>query len=174
MIKTRLTLSTFAVLVLSLIMFFIIIKEFAVINNKFYIFFPTIVMDCTLVIALFSIMIGRTIDKPLLQIQNDIELSLLNNRATLMEDNLTLGDSFRYSEIQKIEMQIKAVIAYVNKQTNDAAFGIIAKKVAHNIKSPLSTLQSCKTELKKLTGVNDKLTNQLSIAIDSIKYYKKQ
>ncbi len=169
-IKTRLIFDIFALITISIIIFFLIIKNFSIVSDSFYIFSPTIIMNSTLIIALFARIIGRAIDKPLLQIQNDIENSLLSKETNLIEDALTLEDSFRYGEIKKIEVQIKAVIAYVNKQSNDAAFGIIARKVSHNIKSPLTTLESCKNELRKVGGANEKLAQQIGIAIDNIKY----
>lgn len=169
-IKTKLTFLTFAAIAIILIMFFILLKEFSVINKTFFIFFPTIMMDFTLVIALFSITIGKAIDKPLLQIQNDIERSFLNKQTNITENQLMLDDSHRYSEIQRIEMHIKSLISYVNKQSKDAAIGILAKKVAHNIKFPLIVLQDCKNKLKSYIEVDEKLIKDLSVSIDNIKY----
>ncbi len=168
-IKTKLTISTFAVAVLCLILFFGVMKEFSSISDTFYIFYPTFIMDFTLAIAVFSRVVGRSVEAPIIQIQKDIERSFEKNLNPI-KDNLLFMDSRRYSEIQTIEMQIKSLISYIDKHSKDAAIGILAKQVAHNIKSPLLVLRNCKNRLKSFINVDEKLVNDLNLSINNIQY----
>lgn len=166
-IRIKFTFSSFTMISLSLIMFFVLIKQFATINEEFYVFFPTIIMVSSLIVALISIFIGRTVEKPLIDIQNDINNLLVNNNTV---DDFKIANSEQYSETQQIEQKIKTLILLVNKQSKNAAIGILARDIAHDIKSPLSILQYCKDTLSNIIEVDEKLLKSIKIAIDSIKY----
>ena len=75
-----------------------------------------------------------------------------------------------YDELQDIEIKIRQLIALVKEQSKDAAVGILAKKIVHDIKSPLNLMQSCSNELKQNSNIDVKLIKSLRLAIDNIKY----
>ena len=156
-IKTSLTFNTFFVVVFSLILFFMILKEFSVVNESFYIFFPTIIMVTTLVITVFSIISSRMIVRPLLQIQNDIETSLNNSEEDASKGSFVLNNPRGYSEIKNIETKIKTLISYVNHQSKNAAIGAITVQVAHDIRSPLVSLQQYVDEINTPLPESDKI-----------------
>jgi hypothetical protein len=62
-IRTNLTFKIFSMLAISLVMFYVVLKEFSVINEKFYIFLPTIITGFTLIIAIFSILSSKMIEQ---------------------------------------------------------------------------------------------------------------
>jgi signal transduction histidine kinase len=166
-IRIKFSFYSFVMIVFSLILFFILLKQVATINEKFYIFFPTIIMIGSLIIAFISIFIGKTVEQPLLNIQNDINHVLLNDKSVT---DFKIIDSKHYSETQRIAQQIKTLISLVNKQSKDAAIGLLAREIAHDIQSPLSTLQYCKDKLSNIVEIDEKLLKSLKTSIDSIKY----
>ena len=76
----------------------------------------------------------------------------------------------QYDENKNIELQIMNLISLVKNQSNDAAAGILAKKIIHDIKSPLTVLESCKSQLKKFNDLDRNLIQSLTVSIDNIKY----
>jgi|GEM_PF-6422479 len=166
-IRIKFSFYSYVMIVFSLILFFILLRQVATINEKFYIFFPTIIMIGSLIVAFISIFIGKTVEQPLLNIQNDINHVLLNDKSI---NDFKIIDSKHYSETQHIAQQIKTLISLVNKQSKDAAIGLLAREIAHDIQSPLSTLQYCKDKLSSIIEVDEKLIKSLKTSIDSIKY----
>jgi hypothetical protein len=62
-IRTNLAFRTFSIGAISLVMFYVIFKEFSIINENFYIFLPTIILGLALMVAIFSILSSRRIEQ---------------------------------------------------------------------------------------------------------------
>ena len=165
-IRIKFTFSSFIMIVLSLILFFVLIKQVAIINEKLYIFFPTIIMIGSLIITFVSIFIGKTVEDPLVNIQNDISGILSNNKTI---SDFQIIDSKKYSEIQQIEHQIQQLILIVKQQEKDFAFIAISRKVIHNIKSPLRTALSCNQRLYKNNKLNDNLVRKVNRSLQNMR-----
>ncbi len=141
-IRGRLTFWAFAIAFLSLIIFFIIVHHFATISPQFFIFFPTIIISYSLIVVFFSILVGTAFEHPFIQIQNNIENMLINN-AIEVNENFTIDEFIYLQKHLSTTISTKEEKDKITKQ-----FGEFAAEVAHDIESPLNTLEVVVSNLK--------------------------
>jgi signal transduction histidine kinase len=73
-------------------------------------------------------------------------------------------------EFQQIDKQIRNLILRLKKQEKDVAFTTIARKVIHDIKSPLKTAVLCNRALSIQKNINNDLILKIDRALQNIHY----
>ncbi|HLX53238.1 MAG TPA: hypothetical protein VKR58_04830, partial [Aquella sp.] len=105
---------------------------------------------------------GKLFVEPL----NTILNSLLQVEKVTKNDRSYINSK----EIMEITTKVEQLLQQVKEQSKNAAVGLLAREIAHDIQSPLSTLQYCKDKLSSIKEVDKNLLKSLKTSIDSIKY----
>lgn len=162
-IKNQLIFWGFGFAFLSFIFVFIIMKKFSIINEMFFIFFPTIIMNYSLIIVFISILIGNVLEHPFKKLRKNIEYLLINNDKAKIDSNFSI-EEFNFLQ----EYLMKAFEFREEKNKMEKRFGEIATRMAHDIGSPLSAMGTVVSNLKKIGIAKDDI-NLLEMCMSNIK-----
>ncbi|MBP9742032.1 MAG: HAMP domain-containing histidine kinase [Burkholderiales bacterium] len=126
-----------------------------------------VTLICCILICAILIPLTKSIPNQLFLKPVNMLLGTLRNAEP---DSRKNGEYEQSIELVEISDKLNNLINMIEQKSKDAAMGILAKSIAHNLKSPLLVLQDCKNKLKNFASMDEKLIYDLGIAIDNIKY----
>ena len=149
-IKTRLVWWAFGLSVSSFLLFFVMEYFFSIIDATILLGLPFFLMLYSVIVVLFSIFIGKTLEAPFKKMENNIKILKFENTAS---ETIKLDADFSAQEFVFLHNFI--VDAFAFKESSIAQkkrLTTLAAQVAHDIRSPLAALN---TSLKLLPQIPD-------------------
>lgn len=129
-IKSNLVFWTFSISTISFMLFFIAAYSFSLIDKVIFAGLPFFIMTYSVILVIFSVVMGRHFESPFKTLASNIEDFMINKNKSEVAFSI---DEFAY--LQKFLLDMFEV----NEQKNRAEkeLGTLAAQVAHDMRSPL-------------------------------------
>ena len=150
-IKSKFILWCFGMAIISFVLFFIFAYVFSIINKTEFLGLPLFVMIYSAIVIVFAMYLGEYFEEPFKKIENNIRVLMHRGQKE------NFDTSFSIQEFIFLQKFIVNAFEHLEKDQNTKQLGELTAQVAHDIQSPLSSLQ---TIVQSTTGIpeNDRIT----------------
>lgn len=137
-IKTRIVFWTFGITIASFAIFLLLETLFSVVSKQIFVGLPFFFMTYAATVVVVAIFVGKTFEAPFKKLEANVRALMFDDDKSRVDHDFST-DEFRFLHRFILE-------AYEHKEDKNHAhkeLAVIAARVAHDIRSPLGTLDTC-------------------------------
>lgn len=158
-VRNKFSFMIFHIAIWSFIIACIILKGISTITDSILLFIPSLSMGYALLAAIFSVSMGKQIEKPFIIMKNNIA-SVLEDKQLIIHSDSSL---LEFQELQAFFVESYEYKTYLQKQLIS-----LATRVAHDIKSPILIMENLISNAQPQT--TETIKGQLIKQISKISY----
>lgn len=137
-IQSRLGIWSVGTSISGFLLFFVIAYVFLIVDKQIFVGLPLFVMLYSIIAVTFSILMGRSFEAPFNKLINNVQVFMNEHRKENLDKNFSITEFVFLNKFV-----IEAIEAVEERDQAKKHLGEISAQVAHDIRSPLSALNTC-------------------------------